>query len=203
MFINQKTGEINIKIVYYGAPLSGKTTNLEFIHQKTPGQQKGELLSLKTHGDRTLFFDYMQLALPAIHGLTPKFNLYTVPGQVEYASTRKLVLQGADAVVFVVDSQKEKMEENIYSLLDLHQNLKTAGIDPQKISMVVQFNKRDLNDIMSVDEIKKSLRLEGYSIPIYEASALNGDGVLETLRETISLVVNHIQNINIGEESVL
>lgn len=180
-----------------------KPQTLNLSIKKTPGQQKGELLSLKTHGDRTLFFDYMQLALPVIHGLTPKFNLYTVPGQVEYASTRKLVLQGADAVVFVVDSQKDKMEENIYSLLDLHHNLKTAGIDPQKISMVVQFNKRDLNDIMSVDEIKKSLRLEGYSIPIYEASALNGDGVLETLRETIGLVVNHIQNINIGEESVL
>ena len=160
-------------------------------------------MSLKTHGDRTLFFDYMQLALPPIHGMIPKFNLYTVPGQVEYASTRKLVLQGADAIVFVVDSQKDKMDENIYSLLDLHQNLKTAGIDPQKITLVVQFNKRDLAEVMTIGEIKKALRLEGYSIPVYEASAINGDGVLETLRETISLVVNHIQNINVGEESIL
>lgn len=194
MFINRKTGEINIKLVYYGPPLSGKTTNLEFIHQQTPGGQRGEMVSLKTKGDRTLFFDYMQLELPPIRGLTPKFNLYTVPGQIAYAGTRKLVLQGADGVIFVADSQADRMQDNLSSLVDLYQNLKAADTDPQQVSLIVQFNKRDVKNSVSVDEIRKSLRLDGYNIPNFEAIASQGEGVLTTLKASINAVMSRLQS---------
>lgn len=195
MFINRKTGEINLKMVYYGPPLSGKTTNLEYIHKASPPAQRGEMVSLKTRGDRTLFFDFMQLELPPIQGFTPKFNLYTVPGQVAYAGTRKLVLQGADGIIFVADSQKHRMQDNLQSLLDLYQNLKTAGTDPKKISLIVQFNKRDLGNALSIEEIRKTLRLDGYSIQSFEASAIDGVGVLETLKASISVVMRRIQSV--------
>ena len=194
MFINRKTGEINIKLVYYGPPLSGKTTNLEFIHQQTPNTQRGDMVSLKTKGDRTLFFDYMQLALPPIRGLTPKFNLYTVPGQIAYAGTRKLVLQGADGVIFVADSQADRTQDNLSSLVDLYQNLKAAGTDPQKVSLIVQFNKRDAENAAPVVDIRKSLRLDGYNIPNFEAVASQGDGVLATLKASINAVMGRLQS---------
>lgn len=197
MFINRKSGEINIKLVYYGPPLSGKTTNLEFIHSQTADTQRGEMVSLKTKGDRTIFFDYMQLALPPLQGLTPKFNLYTVPGQVAYAGTRKLVLQGADGVIFVADSQADRVQDNLGSLVDLYQNLKAAGTNPQQVSLVVQFNKRDADTALSVDEIRNSLHLEGYSIPNFEAIASQGEGVLTTLKASISAVMGRLQSGNI------
>ncbi len=193
MFINRKRKEINIKIVYYGPPLSGKTTNLEYIHRSTPPQQRGDLVALKTRGDRTLFFDYMQLELPSIRGLTPKFNLYTVPGQVAYAASRRLVLQGADGVIFVADSHPDRMQDNLYSLVDLYRNLKNAGTNPRRVSLILQFNKRDLENAASVPAIRQALRLNGYNIPIFEASALRGEGVLETLKASIGAVVNRIQ----------
>ncbi|MEN8241487.1 MAG: ADP-ribosylation factor-like protein [Chloroflexota bacterium] len=199
MFINQKLGEINIKIVYYGPPLSGKTTNLEHIHQRIPAQQRGELVSLKTRGDRTLFFDYMQLELPPIQGMKPKFNLYTVPGQVAYTASRKLVLQGADAVIFVADSQSDRMQDNLQSLYDLYQNLKEAGTDPQQTPLVVQFNKRDLEDAAPTSEIKEVLRLQNYDIPSFEAVATQGDGVIETLKLTINNVLHKLQSEKIYE----
>lgn len=197
MFINRKSGEINIKLVYYGPPLSGKTTNLEFIHSQTADTQRGEMVSLKTKGDRTIFFDYMQLALPPLQGLTPKFNLYTVPGQVAYAGTRKLVLQGADGVIFVADSQANRVQDNLGSLVDLYQNLKAAGTNPQQVSLVVQFNKRDADTALSVDEIRNSLHLEGYSIPNFEAIASQGEGVLTTLKASISAVMSRLQSASI------
>lgn len=197
MFINRKSGEINIKLVYYGPPLSGKTTNLEFIHSQTADTQRGEMVSLKTKGDRTIFFDYMQLALPPLQGLTPKFNLYTVPGQVAYAGTRKLVLQGADGVIFVADSQADRVQDNLGSLVDLYQNLKAAGTNPQQVSLVVQFNKRDADTALSVDEIRNSLHLEGYSIPNFEAIASQGEGVLTTLKASISAVMSRLQSASI------
>ncbi len=193
MFINRKRKEINIKIVYYGPPLSGKTTNLEYIHRSTPQERRGDLVALKTRGDRTLFFDYMQLELPPIQGLTPRFNLYTVPGQVAYAASRKLVLQGADGVIFVADSHPNRMQDNLYSLVDLYRNLKEAGTNPQQVSLILQFNKRDLADAASISAIRESLRLNGYNVSIFEASALRGDGVLETLKASIGAVVNRIQ----------
>lgn len=197
MFINRKSGEINIKLVYYGPPLSGKTTNLEFIHSQTANAQRGEMVSLKTKGDRTIFFDYMQLALPPIQGLTPKFNLYTVPGQVAYAGTRKLVLQGADGVIFVADSQAERVQDNLNSLVDLYQNLKAAGTNPEQVSLIVQFNKRDVKNAMPVDDIRKSLRLDGYNIPNFEAVASKGDGVLTTLKASISAVMGRLQTSSV------
>ncbi len=197
MFINRKTGEINIKLVYYGPPLSGKTTNLEFIHHQTPGTQRGEMVSLKTKGDRTLFFDYMQLELPPIRGMVPKFNLYTVPGQIAYAGTRKLVLQGADGVIFVADSQANRTQDNLSSLVDLYQNLKAAGTDPQQVSLIVQFNKRDVENVASVVSIRKSLHLDGYNIPTYEAVASTGDGVLTTLKASIGAVMGRLQSASI------
>jgi len=193
VFINRKRKEINIKIVYYGPPLSGKTTNLEYVHRSTPQPQRGDLVALKTRGDRTLFFDYMQLELPPIQGLTPKFNLYTVPGQVAYAASRRLVLQGADGVIFVADSHPNRMQDNLYSLVDLYRNLKNAGTNPRQVSLILQFNKRDLENAASVSAIRQALRVNGYSIPIFEASALRGEGVLETLKASIGAVVNRIQ----------
>lgn len=193
MFINHKSGEINIKIVYYGPPLSGKTTNLEYIHAQTADNQRGEMISLKTKGDRTIFFDYMQLALPPLQGLNPKFNLYTVPGQVAYAGTRKLVLQGADGVIFVADSQADRVQDNLNSLVDLYKNLKAAGTDPKKVSLIVQFNKRDAENALSTDEIRSSLRLNGYDIPSFEAIAIQGEGVLPTLKASINAVMHRLQ----------
>ena len=194
MFINRKSGEINIKIVYYGPPLSGKTTNLEYIHSQTADAQRGEMVSLKTKGDRTIFFDYMQLALPPIQGLIPKFNLYTVPGQIAYAGTRKLVLQGADGVIFVADSQSDRVQDNLNSLVDLYQNLKTAGTNPQQVSLIVQFNKRDVENALPVEEIRSSLHLDGYDIPNFEAIANHGNGVLPTLKASINAVMRRLQS---------
>ncbi len=194
MFINRKTGEINIKLVYYGPPMSGKTTNLEFIHRRTPTAQRGEMISLKTKGDRTLFFDYMQLELPSLHGLIPKFNIYTVPGQIAYAGTRKLVLQGADGVVFVADSQADRTRDNLVSLVDLYQNLKAAGTNPQQVSLIVQFNKRDVANAAPVADIQKALHLDGYDIPTFEAIARQGDGVLATLKASINAVMTRLQS---------
>ncbi|MBN1318530.1 MAG: hypothetical protein JXA42_23825 [Anaerolineales bacterium] len=193
MFINRRQGELYLKIVYYGPALSGKTTNLEYVHRHTPPQRRGEMVSLKTRGDRTIFFDYMQFELPAIRGLKPKFNLYTVPGQIAYTSSRRLVLQGADGVIFVADSQEGREKDNLYALVDLYSNLKKASIDPRQVSLIIQFNKRDLADAAPIPVIRQSLRLNGYTFPCYEASAVQGVGVFETLKASINSVVKRIQ----------
>ncbi len=197
MFINHKLKEINLKIVYYGPPFSGKTTNLEYIHQNLPQNRRGEMVSLKTRGDRTLFFDYMQMELPPIQGLTPKFNLYTVPGQAAYNSTRKLVLQGADGIIFVADSQSSRMPNNLHSLIDLYQNLRAAQTPPNQISLIIQFNKRDLEDAAPISSIRQALRLTNYTFPYYTAVANLGDGVFNTLKASINAVVQRIQSNNI------
>lgn len=196
MFINRKTGEIAFKIVYYGPPFSGKTTNLEYIHHQTPKTLCGEMVSLKTRGDRTLFFDFMQLELPTVQGLTPKFNLYTVPGQIAYAGTRKLVLQGADGVIFVADSRRDRLQDNLYSLVDLYKNLKAAGTNPQEVSIIVQFNKRDLKNVSSINDIRKALRLDGYKISSFEAIAFQGIGVLSTLKASINAVTHRMRSVS-------
>jgi signal recognition particle receptor subunit beta len=192
MFINWALQEINLKIVYYGPGMSGKTTNLEYIHSKLDPSLKGELVSLKTKEDRTIFFDFMQIEVGRIKGKKPKFNLYTVPGQVYYASSRKVILNGVDGIVFVADSQPHRMEANIETLLDLEENLKQEGHSLDNFPWVVQYNKRDLPGVEPVEVLQK--RLNFFNVPYFEAIAVRGDGVFDTLKAVINLVVRHVQD---------
>ena len=184
MFINWKLREINLKIVYYGPSLSGKTTSLEYIHSRTNPERRGELVSLKTREDRTLYFDYMQFQMGRISGLMPRFNIYTVPGQVYYRGTRKLVLKGVDGIVFVADSQIRRLGENVEAIRDLHVDLKELGFVPSAVPMILQCNKRDLPEIMPVPSIKEQLGLNG--IPTFESIAIDGIGVLDGLKNCLN-----------------
>jgi signal recognition particle receptor subunit beta len=186
--INYAFREISCKIVYYGPGLSGKTTNLQYIHQKVPGKTKGELISLATDADRTLYFDFLPINLGAIQGFATKFQLYTVPGQVYYNATRKLVLRGVDGLVFVADSQREKMDDNLESLNNLFENLKEYGYDRDDLPIVIQYNKRDVPDVLSVPELEAALNPHGF--PSFEAVAVNGGGVFDTLKHVIKLVLD-------------
>lgn len=179
-FINYSSREINCKIVYYGPGLCGKTTNLQFVYKKTNPDQKGKLISLATETERTLFFDFLPIALGDIKGFKIRFHLYTVPGQVFYAASRKLILKGVDGVVFVADSQIERMEANIESLEDLKINLNEQGYALEKLPYAIQYNKRDLPNVAPVDEMNKILNTG--NIPWFEAVATNGTGVFETLK---------------------
>lgn len=190
MFINWKMREINLKIVYYGPALSGKTTNLEYVHSRTHPNLRGELISLKTRGDRTLYFDFMQLELGQIKGLKPKFNLYTVPGQPCYVASRRLVLQGADGVVYVADSQLSRLKANIETMHSLDENLRELGMNPLDFPVVLQYNKRDLPSIAPVALLRMQLARDG--VPQYQSVATEGVGVLETLKAAINLVVSRI-----------
>ncbi len=192
MFINWALQEINLKIVYYGPGMSGKTTNLEYIHSKLDPSLKGELVSLKTKEDRTIFFDFMQIEVGRIKGKKPKFNLYTVPGQVYYASSRKVILNGVDGIVFVADSQPHRMEANIETLLDLEENLKQEGHSLENFPWVIQYNKRDLPGVEPVEVLEK--RLNFFNVPSFEAVAVRGEGVFDTLKAVINLVVRHVQD---------
>ncbi|MEM7033793.1 MAG: GTPase domain-containing protein [Chloroflexota bacterium] len=192
MFINPKSGEITLKVVYYGPARSGKTTNLEYIHQRIPQENRGKLVSMKTQEDRTLFFDYMQMEVGTIRGFKPKFNLYTVPGQVQYESTRKLVLRGADAVVFVADSQKKRLEANMTAYRNMTDHLHQHRISISSIPIVFQLNKCDMPDALQTDFLKAFFSLDE-SIPCFEASAITGKGVIPTLRTTIKLVIAQLQ----------
>lgn len=191
MFINWALQEINLKIVYYGPGMSGKTTNLEYIHSKMDPSLAGELVSLKTKEDRTIFFDFLQLEVGRIKGKKPKFNLYTVPGQVYYASSRKVILNGVDGIVFVADSQKHRMDGNIETLLDLENNLREDGHSLDSFPWVVQYNKRDLPDIETIENLQK--RLNYFTVPFYEAVAIKGNGVFDTLKAIINKVVANVQ----------
>ena len=191
MFINWKLRELNLKIVYYGPALSGKTTNLQLIHARTGPNLRGDLVSLKTREDRTIFFDFLQLELGQIKGLKPKFNLYTVPGQVMYEATRKLVLQGADGVVFVADSQMTRLGDNLQSFKVMKQHLQDLGLGPQRTPFVVQFNKRDLPGLTPVPVLRRLLARNGTAW--FESVATEGTGVFETLKATINLVVSQAQ----------
>ena len=187
MFINWKLREINLKIVYYGPSLSGKTTSLEYIHSRTNPERRGELISLKTREDRTLYFDYMQFEMGSISGLKPRFNIYTVPGQVYYRGTRKLVLKGVDGLVFVADSQTRRLHENVEAMKDLYEDLVELGFSPGELPIILQCNKRDLPEIMPVQSIKEQLGLNG--IPTFESIALEGIGVLDGLKSIVNRVV--------------
>ncbi len=186
-FINYSSREINCKIVYYGPGLCGKTTNLQYIYKHTNPEQKGKLISLATETERTLFFDFLPLALGDIKGFKVRFHLYTVPGQVFYAASRKLILKGVDGVVFVADSQIDRMEANIESLEDLRINLAEQGYDLDRIPFVIQYNKRDLPNVAPLDEMNKILNPNG--IPWFEAVATEGKGVFETLKGIAKLVL--------------
>jgi signal recognition particle receptor subunit beta len=192
--INFALKEVNCKIVYYGPGMSGKTTNLEIVHQKAPETHKGELTSISTDGDRTLFFDFMPLDLGNIAGMRTKFQLYTVPGQVYYNSTRKLVLQGVDGVIFVADSDAEKMQENLESYENLIENLREYGKDIRELPHVIQYNKRDLPNAMPCEEMDKILNKFG--VPTFEAVAMTGEGVFPTLKVLAGMVLESIDRIN-------
>jgi mutual gliding-motility protein MglA len=191
MFINWKMRELNLKIVYYGPAMSGKTSTLECIYAKTNPQVRGDLVMLKTREDRTIFFDFLQLTLGTIKGLTPKFNLYTVPGQVCYAATRKLTLQGADGVVFVADSQMARLADNIQSYRMLHQQLRELNMDPSQVPYVAQYNKRDMPKAAPLSLLDRYFRAD--AMPSFETVATDGIGVLEALKAAISLVVTRAQ----------
>ncbi len=186
-FINYSSREINCKIVYYGPGLCGKTTNLQFVYKKTNPDQKGKLISLATETERTLFFDFLPLALGDIKGFKVRFHLYTVPGQVFYAASRKLILKGVDGVVFVADSQIERMDANIESLEDLRINLAEQGYDLDKLPYTIQYNKRDLPNVAPVENMNKLLNPK--NIPWLEAVAPTGVGVFETLKNVAKQVL--------------
>ncbi len=179
-FINYVAREINCKIVYYGPGLGGKTTNLQYIYQITSVENKGKLISLATETERTLFFDFLPIDLGQIRGFRTRFHLYTVPGQVFYDSSRKLILKGVDGVVFVADSQEERVDANLESISNLAQNLKEHGFDLEKIPYVLQLNKRDLPSAMPLEDMKQQLLVKGE--PVIEAVATQGVGVLTTLK---------------------
>lgn len=185
--INYSAREVCCKIVYYGPGLSGKTTNLQYVHAKVPQNTRGKLISLATEADRTLYFDFLPINIGTINGFTAKFQLYTVPGQVYYNATRKLVLRGVDGVVFVADSQPDKMDENIESLTNLEENLLEYGYNLSDLPMVIQFNKRDLPGVMTVESM--NARLNSRNLPFFEASATIGNGVFDTLKLVIRLVL--------------
>ncbi len=190
-FINYSSREINCKIVYYGPGLCGKTTNLQYIYNKTNPEAKGKMISLATETERTLFFDFLPLSLGEIRGFKTRFHLYTVPGQVFYDASRKLILKGVDGVVFVADSQIERMEANLESIENLRTNLAEQGYDLDKIPFVVQYNKRDLPNAAEVEELRRLLNPR--SVPDFEASATNGDGVFDTLKAIAKLVLTELK----------
>jgi signal recognition particle receptor subunit beta len=183
--------EVNAKIVYYGPGLCGKTTNLERIYESVPAGNKGKMISMKTKADRTLFFDFLPIELGEIGGFRTRFMLYTVPGQVYYNATRKLVLKGADAVVFVADSERGKMPENQASLENLRENLASYGVDPNEIPIVFQYNKRDLPDVYTIEEMDEGLTHGRH--PSMEAVAETGQGVFETLRLVSELLLARLR----------
>ncbi|MEO6777715.1 MAG: GTPase domain-containing protein [Kofleriaceae bacterium] len=190
-FINYSSREINCKIVYYGPGLCGKTTNLQYIYNKTNPEAKGKMISLATETERTLFFDFLPLSLGEIRGFKTRFHLYTVPGQVFYDASRKLILKGVDGVVYVGDSQMERMEANIESLDNLRSNLQEQGYDLDKLPYVVQYNKRDLPNAMPMAELEEALNPT--KVPIFEAVAPKGIGVFDTLKAVAKLVLTELR----------
>ena len=188
--INYASREINCKLVYYGPGLGGKTTNLEYVYNKVNPDTRGKLISLATEQERTLFFDFLPVDLGSIRGFKTRFHLYTVPGQVYYNASRRLILKGVDGVVFVADSQAERMDANIASLQNLYENLSDYGYDPQQLPIVIQYNKRDLPNIVSVEDLRAELNPDG--LPEFEAVAVKGIGVFDTLKVVSKLVLKSL-----------
>ena len=190
--VNYATREITCKIVYYGPGRSGKTTNLHYIYGQVPGDRKGQMFSLATQTDRTLFFDFLPIDLGTISGFTTRFQLYTVPGQVYYQTTRKLVLQGADGVVFVADAQARQLQENIESMQDLHLNLAEQGVDVRTMPLVIQYNKQDLPSDLTTPRHELEEALNFRDMPSFASDALHGPGVFETLRGISEIVLRKL-----------
>ncbi len=190
-FINYSSREINCKIVYYGPGLCGKTTNLQYVYAKTNPESKGKMISLATETERTLFFDFLPLSLGEIRGFKTRFHLYTVPGQVFYDASRKLILKGVDGVVFVADSQIERMEANLESVENLRTNLAEQGYSLERVPHVVQYNKRDLPNIATVDELRRLINPR--NVPEFQAVAPTGVGVFDTLKAVAKLVLTELK----------
>ena len=190
-FINYSSREINCKLVYYGPGLCGKTTNLQYIYNKTREDAKGKMISLATETERTLFFDFLPLSLGEIRGFRTRFHLYTVPGQVFYDASRKLILKGVDGVCFVADSQMERMEANIESLENLRENLAEQGYDLDKLPYVIQYNKRDVPSAVPVEELSEMLNPT--RVPEFEAVAVSGGGVFDTLKALAKQVLQELR----------
>ncbi len=190
-FVNYVTKEVNCKIVYYGPGLGGKTTNIQYVYQKTSGDNKGNIISLNTENERTLFFDFLPLDLGEIRGFKTRFHLYTVPGQVFYEASRKLILRGVDGIIFVADSQVERMESNIESLKSLEKNLTEQGYDCEKLPLVFQWNKRDLPNITTIKDLHGALNK--WNVPEFEAVAVKGNGVFDTLKTISKLVLMNLK----------
>jgi signal recognition particle receptor subunit beta len=188
--INYASREINCKIVYYGPGLGGKTTNLEYVFSKVNPETRGKLISLATETERTLFFDFLPVDLGSVKGFKTRFHLYTVPGQVYYNASRRLILRGVDGVVFVGDSRAERMDANIASLQNLYENLAEHGFEPDKLPMVLQYNKRDVPDAVGVEELRAQLNPTG--LPDFEAVAVSGEGVFDTLKAVSKLVLKSL-----------
>jgi len=196
--INLHTDEISIKVVYYGPGLGGKTTSLQHMHRALKPESRGQLISLATGIDRTLYFDFLPVKLPKIRGFTVRMSLYTVPGQVHYNATRKLVLQGADGIVFVADSQPARHEANIESLENLHENLRGHGMNPDTMPLVFQYNKRDLKNVLTVEHLDKDLNSRG--VPWFETCAVSGKGVFESLKSITKLVLADLKRKGIYQQ---
>ena len=191
-FINFAAREINCKIVYYGPGLCGKTTNIQYIYDKTGATAKGKLISLATESERTLFFDFLPIEIGTIRGFKTRFHLYTVPGQVFYDASRKLILRGVDGVVFVADSQEARIDANVESLRNLQENLREHGYDGAKVPYVLQLNKRDLPSAVPAPELVRQLRRGDE--PVFEAVASKGTGVFETLKAVVKSVLVDLRN---------
>lgn len=190
-FVNYHTKEVNCKIVYYGPGLGGKTTNIQYVYAKTGNANQNEIIKLNTENERTLFFDFLPLELGEIRGFKTRFHLYTVPGQVFYEASRKLILRGVDGIVFVADSQLEKMEANIESLRGLEKNLTEQGYEIDKIPLIMQWNKRDLPNVTPVEDMQQQLNKWG--VPSFQAIATEGDGVFDSLKMISKLVLMNLK----------
>ncbi|MFB6263953.1 MAG: ATP/GTP-binding protein [Bradymonadaceae bacterium] len=193
-FINYAQREIILKIVYYGPGLSGKTTNIKHIYQGTNPEARGKLVNLETEEERTLFFDFLPLSLPAIRDFETRLHLYSVPGQLFYSESRKLIVKGADGIIFIADSQRPRKEANIISMEDLHDNLDFYDYDIDKIPFCIQYNKRDLDNKMPVEELREDLNPEG-KYPDFEACAIapDGPGVFETLKAVVKQILKELK----------
>lgn len=194
--INYASREINCKIVYYGPGLGGKTTNIQYVYDKVAPETKGKLVTLATEMDRTLFFDFLPLELGTVKGFKTRFHLYTVPGQVYYNASRKLILRGVDGIVFVADSQETRFDANIEALYNLHENLTEHRLDLAKIPFIMQYNKRDLPDAVPLDELEEELNPEHFTY--FEAVACQGTGVFDTLKSVAKQVLRNLQSTGAG-----
>ena len=188
--INYASREINCKVVYYGTGLGGKTTNLEYVYSRVNPDSKGKMISLATETERTLFFDFLPIDLGEVRGFKTRFHLYTVPGQVYYNASRRLILKGVDGIIFVADSQRERAEANIEAMHNLYENLESYGYDLSQIPFVIQYNKRDLSNTIPVEELRAQLNPSG--VEDYEGVAIEGKGVFETLKAVSKAVVKNL-----------